>query len=255
MRIQLTWTDPNGQQRQPILETPIALGSDFDAMPTSHEGQRVSRLVLPDSSIAGYHALIEVRNDTPLITTPSGQNIQINGLTLPMSTLFEGDVLQIGSLSLALNLSPAEAPTSSAASPIEPTAVEPTTVNPALMGMAPMSVPQSGGSSEGNLGPEGCDRKVGFLFKRRCGRTSRDGCPYCDSGQSSGDPYPYFYSEYSSYPGYGTYHRGYWGHDYYAHRHDPGYYSNQERADFTEADAAAFESENDQDYEMDMGAS
>ncbi|MBD0336780.1 MAG: hypothetical protein ICV62_14925 [Cyanobacteria bacterium Co-bin13] len=241
MRIQLTWTDPSGQQRQPILETPIALGSDFDAMPNSHEGQRVSRLVLPDSAVAAYHALIEVRSETPLITTPAGQTVRINGLTLPMSTLFEGDVLQIGPFSLALNLSPAEASVSTAGSPGEPTAA-------AAMGMAPVAVSQNEG-----LGPEGCDRKVGFLFKRRCGRTSREDCPYCNGGQSTNDPY--FYDEYSAYPGYGTYSRGYWGHSYYAHRHDPGYYSGRGQADFTEADAAAFESENDQDYEMDMGAS
>lgn len=242
MRIQLTWTDPSGQERQSILETPIALGSDFDAMPTSHEGQQVSRLVLPDETVAAYHALIEIRNNTPLITTPSGQNVQINGLPLPMSTLFEGDVLQIGPFSLALNLSPVEV-ANPTPSPGDPMVAEP------AMGVAPIATSQR----EGELGPEGCDRKVGFLFKRRCGRTSHEGCPYCGEGVQTSNA-PYFYEEYRAYPGYGRYSRGYWGHTYYAHSHDP-YYSGRGQADFTEADAAAFESENDQDYEMDMGAS
>lgn len=244
MRIQLIWTDPSGEQHKPILETPIALGSNFDAMPASHEGQQVSRLVLPDDTIAPYHALIEVRNNTPLITTPSGQNVQINSLTLPMSTLFEGDVLQIGPFSLVLNLSPGESLAGSA----EPAVgISTATISGAS------TAPQGEADLGAELGPEGCDRKVGFLFKRRCGRTSRVGCPYCEDGQSTNDPY--FYTEYNAYPGYGIYQRGYWGHDYYAHRYSSGYYSNQGRADFTEADAAAFESENDRDYEMDMGAS
>ncbi|MBD0268522.1 MAG: hypothetical protein ICV77_09540 [Cyanobacteria bacterium Co-bin8] len=243
MRIQLTWTDPSGQQRQPILETPIALGSDFDAMPTNHEGQQVSRLVLPDETVTAYHALIEVRNDTPLITTPSGQNVQINRLTLPMSTLFEGDVLQIGPFSLLLSFPSAETSVSPATSPAAP----------AALGVAPIAAPPTATpQTEGDLGPEGCDRKVGFLFKRRCGRTSRVDCPYCNGGQSSSDPY--FYEEYSAYPDYGIYNRGYWGHDYYAYRYSSGSY-NRGQADFTEADAAAFESEADRDYERDMGAS
>jgi hypothetical protein len=237
VRIQLTWTDPSGKQRQPILEPPIALGSRFEAMPIGHEGQRVTRLVLPDGSVADYHALIKVHNDIPLII---GQNVQINGLTLPTSTLLEGDVVKIGPFSLQVSFLPEEAAASTISQPVGST-VAPS----AAMGVAPLRTPDSE-----PVGPEGCDRKVGFLFKRRCGRTSRVGCPHCDEGGLSSDPYFY---EYNAYPGYGSYQQGSWGYTYSIH--SQGGSSGRGQADFTEADAAAFESESDQDYEMDMGAS
>ncbi len=99
----------------------------------------------------------------------------------------------------------------------------------------------------------GCDRQVGFLFKRRCGRLTPTGCPYCRQNNSHDyDPYEadYFYYEH-----YGDYTVGHWGSDYYAER--DRYYYNRDagRMDFTEADAASFEEEFDNDYEMDMGAS
>lgn len=270
MRIQLTWTDPiTGELHQPILSTPVALGRVFEAMPAEHQGQQVSRLVLNDAAIGEYHTLIQERNGTPLITTPLGLNIQINSLSLPTSTLFEGDAIQIGSYSLQLSLSPEEPPTSTPSSP-SAVAASPSTLDELVSSLDTASIRRSSedGGSESPptaqppsttealpteaLPTDGCDRMVGFLFKRRCDRTSREGCPHCHGGRVYDDPYFY---EYDYYPGYSNYGRGSWGHSYYSHRDYYYYDHNRGQVDFTQADAAAFDTEADQDYEMDMGAS
>lgn len=240
MQIQLIWTDPaSGEERQALLAMPVALGRVLAALPASHEGQPVNPLLLEDPAVAEYHALLSVRNDTPLVTTPTGQTVKLNGLPLPMATLLDGDVLEIGPFAMQLRI---------VAEAAEPVAEE---IGETGETGETGEVGETGDAAE--IGVGGCDRKVGFLFKRRCGRTSRVGCPYCDQATTTADPY--FYDEYTYYPGYGTYGRGYWGHSYYVNRHHYYYDAERGRTDFTEADAAAFEAENDQDYEMDMGAS
>lgn len=93
-----------------------------------------------------------------------------------------------------------------------------------------------------------CDRMVGFLFKRRCSSTDPTNCPYCQNNSSD-------YNEYSYYQGYGSYGRGYWGNNYYRERDHYSYNSETGNVDFTEADTASFEQEDDGDFETDMGAS
>jgi len=114
--------------------------------------------------------------------------------------------------------------------------------------------PQAGGAMN-FFGPDGtCTRKVGFLFKRPCGRTTTQGCPDCQNGNV--DPNRDRYQEdYSYYPGYGRYGRGRWGHDYYYHRDRYHYDPHNRHVDFNESDAASFAEEGDRDYEMDLDAS
>ncbi|MFK8184184.1 MAG: FHA domain-containing protein [Phormidesmis sp.] len=105
------------------------------------------------------------------------------------------------------------------------------------------------------FGPDGtCTHKVGFLFKRRCGRTTTQGCPDCQNGQIDPNRDRYRH-DYDYYPGYGRYGRGYWGHDYYYHRHHYHYDPHSRDVDFNESDAASFAEEGDRDYEMDLDAS
>lgn len=112
----------------------------------------------------------------------------------------------------------------------------------------------SGQDPSGQFGADGtCTRQVGFLFKRRCGRTSAAGCSHCQNGRVNNDPFFYDYDTY--YPGYGSYRRGYWGHSYYRDRDRYYYDANRRSTDFTEADGESFEHEGDQDYEMDLDAS
>ena len=105
------------------------------------------------------------------------------------------------------------------------------------------------------FGPDGlCNRKVGFLFKRRCERTTTSGCPDCRNGQIDPDQDPYA-DDYAYYPNYGYYGYGAWGNSYYRDRDYYSYNASTRNVDFNESDAASFEREGDQDYEMDLDAS
>jgi len=88
-----------------------------------------------------------------------------------------------------------------------------------------------------------CQKIVGFLFPRTCGRTDRTNCPYC-RGQAGGPDNYYlannhpYRTDRALYPNYGTYtESGGWV-----------------EIDFTEADGAALIPD-PRDYEQDMGAS
>jgi hypothetical protein len=99
-------------------------------------------------------------------------------------------------------------------------------------------------------GGTGCDHQVGFLFKRRCGRTDPRDCLHCSgTGQNAYD------DDYAYYRGYGSYHNGYWGDRYYDDRDRYAYNSDTGNVDFTDADSVSFINESDTDYEQDMGAS
>lgn len=196
MQIQLSWLDPNTQERrEPLLETPVAIGRAFQEMPQQINGQRVSRVTIADDLIADYHALIDWENQELIITDQNtSTGVKINGAQVTHGSLQDGDRIEIGACEIVVNFTT--------------TAWE-------------------------------CDRMVGFLFKRRCGRTDRTGCPDCD--QTYEDDYAY-------YPRYGSYRSG-WGSDYY---HDEYRTSN---VDFTDADSVSLEDERDADFERDMGAS
>jgi hypothetical protein len=58
--IQLTWQELESTrtQQKRVLETPVAMGRVLNAMPEVIDGIPVSRVVLNDNQIAGYHALI-----------------------------------------------------------------------------------------------------------------------------------------------------------------------------------------------------
>ncbi|MBU7582259.1 MAG: FHA domain-containing protein [Nostoc sp. TH1S01] len=201
MQIQLSWIDPNtGDRREPILETPVAIGKQFDAMPQQIHEQRVSRIVIEDDLIADYHALIDWQNQELTIIDKNTTNaIKINDTQLTHSILQNGDRIQIGTCEIVVNF---ESPTWE------------------------------------------CDRMVGFLFKRRCGRTDKTNCPDCNA--SYDDDYAY-------YPEYGSYR--YWGSSYYHDRDNYSYDPETGNVDFTEADAVSFEIERDSDFETNMGAS
>lgn len=220
MQIQLSWNDPIAGLQQSQLATPIAIGSNPTVLPQAVNGQAVSPLLLAGHNVAAYHALIEERDGEISITDQgSSSGSQVNGVALPSSTLVAGDRLTIGDYTMTVQF-----------------------------GSSPAS------RSSANEAAVGCDRQVGFLFKRRCGRTSTSGCPHCDEGRAADDYDPYFY-EHNYYPGYGLYTRGYWGSNYYYERDRYSYDPDTRSIDFTEADAEAFEQEGDMDYEQSFDAS
>jgi FHA domain len=204
LQIQLSWTDPNtGDRREPLLETPVAIGRNFQQMPQQNNGERVSRVVIADDLIADYHALIDCQNQELIILDKNANNgIQINGVQLSNGILKKGDRIQIGNCEIVVNFAAT-------------TAWE-------------------------------CDRLVGFLFKRRCGRTDTIDCADCN--QSYEDEYVY-------YSGYGNYRSGSWGSSYYNSRDSYSYDQETGNVDFTEADAVSLENERGADFERNMGAS
>lgn len=225
MEFQLIRTNlATGESQTSTVETPVALGREIALMPGVQAGEHVTRIALEDDQVADYHALIiEQDRELHVIDQSQGRGLRVNGVVMPESSLQEGDRVQIGSYDLQIQLQ--------------------------LAAVGATSQPSS--ASQFNEQGE-CDRMVGFLFKRRCGRTSQIGCPYCHGGHVNEDPYFY---ERSYYSGYGSYQHGYWGSTYYANR-DTYYYNTETRSvDFTDADSASFERELDTDYERDMGAS
>ncbi|QIR40732.1 FHA domain-containing protein [Tolypothrix sp. PCC 7910] len=202
MQIQLSWIDPNSEERrEPLLETPVAIGKTFAEMPQLSEEQRVSRITIQDDLIADYHALIDWQNQELIITDQNTSNgIKINGVQVTGGMLTSGDRISIGACEIVVTFTA--------------TAWE-------------------------------CDRMVGFLFKRPCGRTDRTGCPYCE--KSYEEDYAY-YSEYGNY-------RSGWGRDYYDNRDRYSYDPKTGDVDFTEADAVSLEAQRDTEFESDMGAS
>ncbi|AUS99119.1 peptide-binding protein [Nostoc sp. CENA543] len=91
-----------------------------------------------------------------------------------------------------------------------------------------------------------CDRMVGFLFKRRCGRTDTTNCPHC---------HQFYEEDYAYYPDYGDYRSSSWSRDYYYNRDRYDYDPETGNVDFTESDGISFETERDSDFETNMGAS
>lgn len=277
MRIQLLWTDPNsGQAYQPVFALPIAIGRSFGLMPGTINGEAVSRVVLANDQVEIYHALLAEQDGAVIVTGQSDAALSVNGVAFKTVPLQEGDRIQIGPFELEFKLAiEEETPEEPPAVPMEPETFLPPPISPPENSPAfaqrapepptsPTPTPVSSSGAELVSGLSGtamgtepsagwrCDRKVGFLFKRMCDRTTPKGCPHCRNGQVNDDPYFY---DYDLYPGYGRYGRGYWGYGYYRDR-DRYYYNSDTRdVDFTEADAASFEDETDTDYEMGYGDS
>lgn len=91
-----------------------------------------------------------------------------------------------------------------------------------------------------------CDRMVGFLFKRRCGRTDTINCPHCNQTYTE---------DYAYYPEYGSYRYG-WGSNHNRDEfNEASKEENSDDPDFTEADGISLEEERNTDFETNMGAS
>lgn len=218
MQIQLSWTDiATGKQFNPSLATPIALGKNFQAMPTEIAGKRVSRIVLSHPTVAGYHVLIDESDGELLFSTQNPNSFtSINGVSLSSSTIFSGDRLQVGDFEIQIYL----------------------TATPSQQQVAPTQWK--------------CQRNLGFLIPKPCGRTDPTNCPHCHGNPNQPDVYQ---SDRSYYSGYGNYSRGYWGDRYYSDREYYSYDPNTGNIDFTEADANSLEVEESTDYELDLGGS
>jgi pSer/pThr/pTyr-binding forkhead associated (FHA) protein len=105
MQIRLSWKDPvTGEQRSPILNTPIAIGRDFAQLPADIEGRRVSRIQLNDEGISRLHALLIEENGRLIaIDQNSSNGLSINDQPQLRGALNNGDRLSLGSHQLLVS--------------------------------------------------------------------------------------------------------------------------------------------------------
>ncbi len=248
MRIQLDWIDPvTGRLRRPQYDLPVAIGREFSQLPQEIDGQRVARLTLEDPDLLPYHGALQlnVLGEPALVLQPQAR-AGVNGRPYGGTTagLQTGDRLQLGALELTITIlrEPDSLHPSASLSPSTPERAWGATVVPASP-----PAPRSPAGTPQAPGPVPCDRLVGFLFPRRCGRISRENCPHCRGGEIGDDPY-FLASERSIYTHYGDYSASPWGREGLDSPADPSAY------DFTEADAAAF-AVTATDFEQDLDAS
>jgi pSer/pThr/pTyr-binding forkhead associated (FHA) protein len=107
MQIQLSWEDPvTGEMRQPVFNIPVALGREIGQMPTSIDGQQVSRAVFRSEEISRFHALIALVGGQMSIADRSANGTFLNGKKIVGATkpIASGDTIQIGPYSLAIGL-------------------------------------------------------------------------------------------------------------------------------------------------------
>jgi pSer/pThr/pTyr-binding forkhead associated (FHA) protein len=110
VQIRLIWEDPaTGERKDPLLTVPIALGREFERLPTTIEGQRVCRILLNSLEVSRYHASIEIDGDRLiLIDRGSSNGTIVNGQKQERSEIAPGDTIQIGNYQISIAESPAE---------------------------------------------------------------------------------------------------------------------------------------------------
>ncbi|MBD2481440.1 FHA domain-containing protein [Planktothrix sp. FACHB-1365] len=106
MQIRLSWQNlETGEWRTPVLTPPIALGRVFERMPSTVNGERVSRLVLNGERVSRFHGLITWENGTLMLTDTGSRNgILVNGIPQTRCLLQDGDLLQIAHYNITLSL-------------------------------------------------------------------------------------------------------------------------------------------------------
>ncbi len=113
LEINLSWEEPStGELRKPTLRLPIAFGREFSQMPASLNGKPVSRMVLNNSEVSRYHALIDWQQDQLFVIDQNSVNgIYINGdrVAFPKenrqttSVINNGDILKIGPYEITIS--------------------------------------------------------------------------------------------------------------------------------------------------------
>lgn len=235
--ITLQWQDPEtGILQQPCLTLPVAIGAEYVQMPGILQDQAVTRRVLKAAQVAPYHCLFKAEDQGVLLIDHSQGQTRVNGQVAPRQSLQPGDLIQVGTRAVqVVAIATAAADRTESPDPVSPD---------------PVGADMTAAAAAARLGE--CDRWVGFLFKRRCGRLDPTGCPDCQGGRYQADPdYDPYYDDYAYYHrGFGDYGRGLWGYQYYVNRSQYRYNPQSRSAEFTEADAAAFETEADTDFDQ-----
>lgn len=113
MELRLVWDDPaTGERRQPLLALPIALGRDFQQMPSTQAGNKVSRLTFNSAEISRFHCLLSWENGHVSLTDQNSSNgVFVNGQKQSRCTLQDGDILQLGPYQITVQFAFLAAPT------------------------------------------------------------------------------------------------------------------------------------------------
>jgi pSer/pThr/pTyr-binding forkhead associated (FHA) protein len=106
VQIRLMWEDPaTGEQKEPLLTVPIALGREFERLPDILDGQRVCRIVLNSLEVSRYHASIEIQQDRlTIVDRGSSNGLLVNGIPQTQIALEPGDTIQIGNYQISIAL-------------------------------------------------------------------------------------------------------------------------------------------------------
>ncbi len=98
------WEDPaTGERKEPLLTVPIALGREFERLPTLLDDQRVSRIVLNSLEVSRYHASIELlQNGLTIVDRGSSNGLIVNGQKQAQRQLNFGDTIKIGNYQITV---------------------------------------------------------------------------------------------------------------------------------------------------------
>jgi pSer/pThr/pTyr-binding forkhead associated (FHA) protein len=110
-QIQLSWQDPETGEPQSFSSTSaIALGRDWSQLPAEYQGKSVTRIVLSNTQVSRFHALIQVaQGQAQIFDQNSSNGLQVNGVPQRVCTLNTGDRIQIGAYQLTVTLTPVAA--------------------------------------------------------------------------------------------------------------------------------------------------
>ena len=105
-QVELTWQDPStGEQQSITAAPPLALGRDWHQLPEQYQGQPVTRILLTDSKVSRFHALLEaVHDQVQIVDQNSSNGLQVNSVPQMACLLSSGDLIKIGTYQMTVTL-------------------------------------------------------------------------------------------------------------------------------------------------------
>jgi pSer/pThr/pTyr-binding forkhead associated (FHA) protein len=114
MEIELTWEDTQTKNyQQQKFPLPLAIGREATRIPEKHQGQPLSKLVLPSTHVSGYHALIYLDNGNLKIKDFSTNGTKINSQLIHQAKksnvadsalINNGDIIEVRPYKIKANL-------------------------------------------------------------------------------------------------------------------------------------------------------
>ncbi|AFY71031.1 Forkhead-associated protein [Thalassoporum mexicanum PCC 7367] len=103
IEIKFKWHDQDAGTQQQNLKVPVAIGKEASQLPTEISNRPISQLVLAQSKVSRYHALIEVEQEQLVIIDQNSTNgVIVNGRRVSKQVLNSGDRLGIGDYTITV---------------------------------------------------------------------------------------------------------------------------------------------------------